>query len=161
MGTSITYAGFGRRLVASLIDNILLLIVLALVLIPLSSSGLLHSNDQQLSQIMINLIPMLIVIVFWLKFGATPGKQLLDCQIVDSRTGESLRVGQSIVRYFAYILSTLPFLLGFFWVIWSKRSQGFHDMLAHTVVIYNPQKGPEDIEAQRNIQSFLKEYPDA
>jgi uncharacterized RDD family membrane protein YckC len=38
-------------------------------------------------------------------------------------------------RYFAYFVSTIPFCLGFLWVAFDKRKQGWHDKLAHTVVV--------------------------
>jgi uncharacterized RDD family membrane protein YckC len=40
------------------------------------------------------------------------------------------------VRYLGYFVSALPLGLGFFWVAWDKRKQGFHDKLAKTVVIH-------------------------
>ena len=55
--------------------------------------------------------------------------------MVDARTGQRLRLGQSVVRYVSYILSMLPFFLGFFAVAWSDRRQAWHDRIAGTVVI--------------------------
>ena len=39
------------------------------------------------------------------------------------------------VRYFAYIVSFMPLYLGFIWIYFDKRKQGFHDKIAGTVVI--------------------------
>ena len=46
-----------------------------------------------------------------------------------------MSVGQSIGRYLAYFLSTLPFGLGLLWVAWDPKKQGWHDKLAGTVVV--------------------------
>ncbi len=43
---------------------------------------------------------------------------------------------QLIGRYFAYVLSTLPLGLGFLWIAFDPKKQGWHDKLAGTAVIY-------------------------
>ena len=55
--------------------------------------------------------------------------------IVDARTGKAPSKGQLIGRYFAYYLSLLPLGLGFLWIAWDQRKQGWHDKIAGTVVI--------------------------
>ena len=74
---------------------------------------------------------------FWIKFQATPGKMLIASKIVDARTGNPPTKGQYVGRYLAYFISLLPLGLGFFWVAFDKRKQGWHDKLAGTVVIRN------------------------
>jgi len=34
-----------------------------------------------------------------------------------------------------YFIAFLPVGLGFFWIIWDKRKQGWHDKIAGTVVV--------------------------
>jgi uncharacterized RDD family membrane protein YckC len=80
-------------------------------------------------------LPALLILWFWIKYSATPGKMLLDCEIVDARTGEQIDFKQIILRYLGYIVSALPFGLGFLWIMWDERKQGWHDKIAGTVVI--------------------------
>jgi uncharacterized RDD family membrane protein YckC len=75
------------------------------------------------------------VIIFWIVKSATPGKILLELSIVDAETGGKPSNGQLIGRYFAYYISVLPLMLGFIWVGFDKRKQGWHDKLAGTVVV--------------------------
>jgi uncharacterized RDD family membrane protein YckC len=72
---------------------------------------------------------------FWTKFNSTPGKMLFACRIVDVKTGNPPSKKQYIVRFAAYIVSTLPIYLGFFAIYWSKRRQTWHDKLAGVAVI--------------------------
>lgn len=153
----IEYAGFWRRVAASLIDTILMIIVLALLAVPLGLMGMPIMQGHSGSFFITDIIPMVIVVLFWLKFGATPGKQLLDCKIVDARTGRPLRLGQSILRYLGYILSTIPLFLGFFWIGWSRRKQGFHDYIAKTVVIHKGERHQDPV-ADKPIEDFIKEH---
>jgi uncharacterized RDD family membrane protein YckC len=60
---------------------------------------------------------------------------LLSLRIVDASTGGKMSVGQAIGRYFAYIPSMLVIFLGFFWIGWDSRKQGWHDKLAGTLVV--------------------------
>lgn len=75
------------------------------------------------------------MIAFWLYKLATPGKMAIGATIVDARTGRRPSAGQLVIRYFGYIVSTLPLGLGLIWVAFDSRKQGWHDKLAGTVVV--------------------------
>lgn len=74
-------------------------------------------------------------LLFWVHRGATPGKMLLRMKIIDEKTGNLPSFRQSLLRSFGYILSLLPFCLGFIWIYFDKRNRGWHDYLAGTSVI--------------------------
>jgi uncharacterized RDD family membrane protein YckC len=75
------------------------------------------------------------VLLFWRFRGATPGKMVISAVIVDARTFGEPTPGQLIGRYLGYYVSTIPFMLGFLWVAFDPRKQGWHDKMANTVVI--------------------------
>lgn len=77
---------------------------------------------------------------FWFHYSSTPGKMLFRMQIRDTDTGLPLTRKQAVIRLFAYIISMLPFALGFLWAAFNKKKQGFHDIIANTVVIITPKK---------------------
>jgi uncharacterized RDD family membrane protein YckC len=66
---------------------------------------------------------------------ATPGKMAIGAKIVDAKTLGKPSTGQLIGRYFAYYLSSIVLLLGFIWVGFDARKQGWHDKLAGTLVV--------------------------
>jgi uncharacterized RDD family membrane protein YckC len=132
------YVGFWLRVVAALIDTVLLLIVC----LPLVS--LVYGEDYWTSPEMLQgpadflinwVLPAIAVVLFWIYRQATPGKMAVGARIVDARTGGKPSSGQLVGRYLAYYLSILPLMLGIFWVGWDRRKQGFHDKLAGTVVV--------------------------
>lgn len=138
-GQDIVYAGFWRRVFASIIDSIAALIILLPLffkffsLDDLENDGIDFSNPTSL---LINyVIPIGLTVFFWTVFKATPGKMVLGCQVVNAETGEKLGVGRSIVRYIGYIVSVIPLGLGFLWIVFNKRKRGWHDLMAGTVVI--------------------------
>lgn len=146
------YAGFWIRVGASLIDSILLIII---TVIPLSLIyGMEYWDGTQmfygLWDALINYaIPIVLVIWFWIRFYATPGKMLLNLKVLDAKTGEGLTVMQAIGRYFSYIISAIPLLLGFLWIGFDKKKQGWHDKLAGTVVIRYNKKQVASVEFEK------------
>ena len=76
-----------------------------------------------------------IFILFWIIKSATPGKMLFGAYIVDAKTLGKATPLQNVIRYFAYFVSTIPLFMGFFWIAFDKRKQGWHDKLAGTLVI--------------------------
>ena len=144
------YAGFWIRFGAVLIDLVVMLIVFY---IPLS---FIYGEEYWVGDkfiygfwdVMLGyVIPFVATIWFWLRFLGTPGKMATKLAIVDAATGQKMTTGQAIVRYFAYILSALPFGLGFIWVGIDKRKQGWHDKLSGTVVVRHTSKEAVKFEA--------------
>lgn len=132
------YGGFWIRVVAALIDTILLLILILPILSFIYGAGYWVSESlvQGFWDIILNYIfPAIAVIVFWSYRSATPGKIIVKLEIVDAKTGGKPTTGQFIGRYFAYYVSILPLMLGIIWVGIDKRKQGWHDKLAGTVVV--------------------------
>jgi uncharacterized RDD family membrane protein YckC len=147
----IEYAGFWIRFVASLIDSILV----SLTISPLASAiyrssaydniSLTNDPAQMLSALNAQLwspasglsfiLTAIAVIVFWIYKSATPGKMIVGARIVDARSGGPLTTGQCIGRYLGYYVSLFALCIGFLWVAFDPRKQGFHDKLAGTVVI--------------------------
>ncbi|MEZ6041360.1 MAG: RDD family protein [Planctomycetaceae bacterium] len=64
----------------------------------------------------------------------TLGKRLVGVRVTDEN-GDRLSIARSFGRNFTKIVSYLPLGLGFIWAIWSRRKQGWHDMIARTLVI--------------------------
>lgn len=74
----------------------------------------------------------------WLRWSATPGKMIMRLKIVDAKTEGKPSVLQFIVRALGYFISGIPFGLGFFWICFNKRRQGWHDILSDTMVVTVP-----------------------
>jgi uncharacterized RDD family membrane protein YckC len=134
------YVGFWKRVVASLIDT-LIVVIFTLPLLWAVYGSAYFSSDKAvhgLADVLISyVLPAVFVIVFWRYKSATPGKMAISARIVDATTGGPPSTGQLIGRYFGYFVSIIPLCLGLIWVGLDKRKQGWHDKLANTVVIYD------------------------
>jgi uncharacterized RDD family membrane protein YckC len=82
----------------------------------------------------------IVIVWFWIKKAATPGKMLFRIRIVDADTMEPPTAKQCIVRYLGYILSAIFMGIGFMWIAIDKRNQGWHDKLANTLVVKKAKK---------------------
>jgi uncharacterized RDD family membrane protein YckC len=154
--TGIVYGGFWIRFAASIIDSVLVMVVITPLLVwiygtgyimdPVNEAlGMVSLDAEETSSflqfegtadVLLNYVfPAIAIVLFWIARQATPGKMVLSLRIVDAETLGPISAGQAIGRYLGYYVSTLVFFLGFFWVAWDPRKQGWHDKLARTVVI--------------------------
>lgn len=155
------YAGFWRRLAAVLLDALLVLFLTAPLLYLIYGHAYfswLAANNDLLNVygiwdfLLSRALPILALLIFWHQCGATPGKRLMHCRIVHSRQLTRPGILQSVIRLLAYTVSTLPMYLGFFWIAWDKRKQGFHDKLARTLVLYHP-----DDYAEQSLAELMEQ----
>lgn len=150
--TELEYVGFWARVGATLIDT--LLIMVFTVPLTVAVYGWAYFESTQViagpADFLISwLFPAVAVILFWLRMQATPGKLAVSARVVDARTGRTLSLGQSVIRYLGYIVSTLPLGLGLLWVAFDPRKQGWHDKLAGSVVIRPRDRSPEPVRFEQ------------
>lgn len=132
------YVGFWIRFAASLIDSVLLMLLIAPIGYLLLGTNQFDLSDQpsDLPHFLLSaMLPAFVVIVFWNQRQSTPGKMLFRARIIDATTGAEPRTGQWMVRYLGYYLSAFVAGLGFIWVAFDRRKQGWHDKIAGTVVV--------------------------
>lgn len=134
------YAGFWVRLVAQLVDS-LIFFLLTLPFMYYQWQQMANMPIEEIPvyspmDIVINLVFAVVVIIFWVKKGATPGKMLFGLQIRDAKTGAFISVPRALLRYFiGYTVSALVLGLGFIWAGFDAKKQGWHDKIASTVVV--------------------------
>ena len=152
--SEIEYAGFWARTGAALIDTLLTVLITFPLLLGIY--GWSYFDPEQTSFIagpadflITWVLPAIAVITFWIMRQATPGKMAISARIVDATTGQPASTGQLVGRYFAYFVSMIPLCLGFFWVAFDRKKQGWHDKLAETVVVRNVRRGPEPVSFEK------------
>jgi uncharacterized RDD family membrane protein YckC len=126
VSTDTVSADFGTRLVAWLIDAVIVgvpVFILAVILpLPLVYLvALIAGVGYQ--------------VYFWTTTGQTIGKKAMGLKVVSAETGELLDYGGAAIRYVGYIVSGIPFYLGYLWMIWDPQHDGWHDKIAKTKVI--------------------------
>jgi uncharacterized RDD family membrane protein YckC len=101
--------------------------------------ALLESSTNQIitGTVLLTLLVIAYYTFFWTLVGFTPGKALLGLKVV-RKNGAKISFGRSLLRFFSYWISAIPLFLGFFWVLWDPKRQGWHDKIAGTQVLYIP-----------------------
>lgn len=167
------YASFERRMLASMIDTLLILVLVIPLIKPFMTvaqpaTEYIHALTAKLQQgslstpdyniqmfdymlgeggklLLLDLIYQtifmgIVVVLFWFYRSATPGKMILNMHIVDAKTEGKPTRKQWLLRYVGYIIAAAPLMLGFVWIMFNKKRQGWHDKLAGTVVMVKPKK---------------------
>lgn len=148
-------AGFGKRLIASLVDGLILGI-------PLVGLGFLSMADdiRKLAEIDQNdtraafetavhwqggfyLLQLLALVVAFAYYGVmeggpsgqTLGKKLVGIRVIDYRTGGPIGIGRGMLRLIGRYISQIPCGLGYFWMLWDNEKQTWHDKICDCVVV--------------------------
>lgn len=132
------FAAFDQRLLASVIDHFLIVIVYSVIIL----TSYIYIQEKQ-ERIMAFLVPFPLVFLIKLiyasfaeasKSQATIGKKLLNIKVADLE-GSRISIGISFVRNFSKILSVIPFFFGYLYSFLNKKNQCWHDIAANTLVI--------------------------
>lgn len=134
------YAGFWVRLAAYFIDGIVFMIVLLPYFyysyVQLAELPVDQVPAYSLIDFLVSILGVIVVVWFWVKKGATPGKMLFGLQIRDLKTGQFISMPKALLRYLiGYTISSILLCLGFIWIAFDKKKQGWHDKIAGTVVV--------------------------
>jgi len=121
------YAGFWMRLIAFIIDAIILNVIAYLISLIIEGTG---------ARLLVGvLIGIVYDVGFWVaNDGATPGKMAMGIK-VQMANGEPIDVGPALLRYVGYYVSTFVLLIGFIMIASTPQKRGLHDYIASTVVV--------------------------
>ena len=127
-GPSGPRSGFWRRFAALFLDGLVLLIP-SVILLLIFKQGAAYQA-----------VSTIVSLAYFTYFeggpsGATPGKRAMGIRVYDFREGGAIGYGRGFLRQIGKWLSTIPLFLGYFWMLWDKENQTFHDKLAGSVVV--------------------------
>lgn len=138
---TITVIGFNRRLIAALYDGFLVtflsfILAFAIGFVALFIDMFNPTDPGRMESVIVVsvlVLSLLYFIVSWARSGQTIGKALTGMRVVRA-DGYPLGYGKAFLRYVGYIISALVFSLGFLWIGFDSRRQGWHDKIAGTLV---------------------------
>jgi len=126
MEVAMNYAGFWRRLVAVIIDGVILGAITGVLMAIFGA--------QQAASWLGSIIGIIYVIGFWTWRGQTLGKMVMGIKIVET-DGSPIGIGRAILRYVGYLVSTIIICIGYLMIAWDSKKQGLHDKIAGTYVV--------------------------
>jgi uncharacterized RDD family membrane protein YckC len=154
-GPQPTYAGFWIRLVARLLDGLILGIPLGIVFAVFAIAGGVFANNTSSSSqdsqnaaaaaifgggfLILWLLALVVQVGYWIYFwgtsGSTLGMRLLHLKVVDADTGGPIGYARATVRFLMSIVNSWACYIGWIWVAFDPRKQGWHDKVANSVVL--------------------------
>ncbi len=124
---AVEYMGFWIRVLALIIDSLILLVGQAVLGLILGDAGALG--------LVLNLA---YYVLFTGLRGQTPGKMAVGITVIDE-WGNVPGLTRALIREIpGKFLSGIALGLGFVWVAWDEKKQGWHDKIAKTYVVRKP-----------------------
>jgi uncharacterized RDD family membrane protein YckC len=146
----VEYAPHGPRLVAYILDGIIIAIVVTVIvsigaLIFFAGSTVVDNQVTNISPVaalvggILFLIALLIGLLyfpyFWVNGGATIGMRPFNLKVVRDKDGGPIGWGTGILRLIGLWIAGAVFYLGFIWIFIDKRRRGWQDLIAGTLVV--------------------------
>lgn len=136
---AILYAGFWKRVAASLIDGIITAIGVILVIIWF---GIMFGGGTLKTATWERMGSFLGLIACWIYYAlmessskqATLGKMALGIKVTDLN-GNRIDFGRATGRYFGMCLSSIILCIGHIMVAFTQKKQGLHDIMAGCLVV--------------------------
>ena len=129
--TAAPRAGFWIRVLAFLIDSVILAVINLVVNAVLNQSTTGRTGIQ-------TLLGIIYFTYFWsassLWPGQTVGDKLLNLRVIKT-DGSDLSIVQAFIRYVGLFISFIVILIGVIWVAFDPNKQGWHDKIAGTYVV--------------------------
>ena len=153
----IEFAPHGARLVAYILDGIIIGIVVTVIALIgaaafLSGATIERQGDQVTSFtasgpgvaigtilfVVAGVIGLLYFPYFWANGGRTLGMRPFNLRVVRDSDGGPIGWGTAILRLIGLWVAGAVFYLGYIWIFIDKRRRGWQDLIAGTVVIKQP-----------------------
>ncbi|MDY0051865.1 MAG: RDD family protein [Aliarcobacter sp.] len=128
-------ASLGSRLKAFLLDTFLITTpILYVVIYLIMGSGEEFAQNRSLGWGIIFAVHAIIILIFWLKNGQTPGLRAYEIKLVDSITKQRVSVIQVLIRYITTLFAAISIFL-LFLPFFNKDKKTIQDIFSNTIII--------------------------
>jgi uncharacterized RDD family membrane protein YckC len=149
----VEFAPHGGRLVAYILDGIIISIVVTVIAAIGAAvfwSGSTMEGNRLVSVatgpavvatiifIIAGVVGLLYFPFFWARGGQTPGMRPFDLRVVRDSDGGPIGWGTALLRLIGLWVAGLVFYLGYIWIFIDKRRRGWQDLIAGTIVVKRP-----------------------
>jgi uncharacterized RDD family membrane protein YckC len=133
-GASGPRAGFWARFGALVIDSVVIAI-LPIILIALGAGS--NSGGVLALAYVLFFVGSIAYYVYFEggPTGQTLGKRAMGIRVIDFNTGGPIGYGRGLIRLIGRYISGFLCYLGYFWMLWDKEKQCWHDKMANDVVV--------------------------
>jgi uncharacterized RDD family membrane protein YckC len=123
-----------HRIKAFITDMFMLMMPIMYITTYIIMSGKDSFQSSNTAHIITMIVYGLIVVIFWVKTGQTPGFKAYSLKLIDDNTKEKLSFGLAIARYMMFIISA-TLIVGAILPFFRKDKKTFQDLIMQTSVI--------------------------
>jgi len=148
------FKGFWIRLVAAILDSIIIIVMTLIILAVLGIiATILFGEGAGIATILLTLLSISLALILYKplmegsEYQATFGKVILGMKVVN-QNGNRLTMSESFLRTIVYTAMlaipgiNIAGMLGLVMIGFTEQKQGLHDMLSKTFVVSNDWEGP-------------------
>jgi uncharacterized RDD family membrane protein YckC len=154
-----TYASFGARLGALLLDSLIVGLPIGVIWVALffglshdglcrdqfSDSGTGYVNCRTVTGgsagllflvvVLLGILSIVYYVVMIGRTGQTVGKRIVGVKVVDARSGQPIGIPRALGRHLMQGISGAVCYLGYLWMLWDDHSQTWHDKVVDSIVV--------------------------
>lgn len=137
------YVGFGRRLVATLLDSLIIgflqfligMLLAGGIALLTGSTNTVASTSSMLSILVSIALSIGYVVFYQGSTGQTLGKKVMGIRVVDSSGSKPSYMTFFLRDVIGKTVSSIILGIGYLMVLWDGKKQGLHDKIAGTYVV--------------------------
>lgn len=138
MNNTIKHSSRVARYAAYAVD-IFILIIAQFIVVALISIFF-PSSDISITKFVDDFFGLIVSnLYFWILtyfYGKTLGKQFFGLEVIDIKTNSKPSLGKAFLReVVGKFIAGISLGLGFAWILWDKKRQGWHDKMANSLVV--------------------------
>jgi len=119
--------------VAVILDGVWIGALLFVAALPFG--GLRNPTGSLVAGALSLLVGIVVPVLGWGLFGATPGKALLGLRVIGGGRRRGLGIGRAFLRVCGMMVSSAVLGIGFLMVAFTRDKRALHDLLADTAVM--------------------------
>ena len=123
-----------NRIKAFITDMFLIMMPILYVTTYLVMDGKEDFQGNEIAHWITSALYGIIIVLFWVKNGQTPGYKAYDLKVVDDATKGTISVSKAILRYLLFIISAMS-IIGMFLPFFRKDRKTLHDLLSKSCAI--------------------------
>ncbi|RXK12837.1 hypothetical protein CP965_09700 [Halarcobacter mediterraneus] len=127
-------APIGHRIKAFIVDMFMIMMPIMYITTYLIMDGKDDFQGSDEARWITALVFGLIIVLFWIAKGQTPGLKAYSLKLIDDNTKNKISLPKAIIRYLVFLISATTIILAFL-PFFRKDKKTFQDLLTKSTVI--------------------------
>lgn len=131
---NIASSPISSRIKAFVVDMFMIMMPLSYITTYILMDGKDDFQGSQAARWSIAIVYGLIIIIFWISKGQTPGLKAYSMKIINEKTKQKISLPRAILRYIAFLIASMTVVLAFM-PFFRKDKKTFQDLVSKTIIV--------------------------